>query len=164
MVRIDTFIKSKQTKLVYSFIQEPLESWNAIGKYWLRKFDDKYNDAFFVWKCSSLNGLDMNQLPQVYQKIINTWSGFIQNVDAPLKKSAILNTIIFGNSSIRFKNKPLFYFSFLKSDITTVQDIWNSETTYFISCSEIYRKLIDRRIVFSNFQKLTGMLEILCKF
>ena len=108
MVSIDTFIKSKQTKLVYRLIQEPLESWNAIGKYWLQKFDEKYNDAFFVCKCSSLNGLDMNQLPQFYQKIIDTWSGFIQKVDSPPYKSAILNTRIFGNSSIRLKKTHCF--------------------------------------------------------
>lgn len=47
LLRVDMFIKSKQTKLLYRVMQEPLEIWNAYGKYWLRKFDNKYNDAFF---------------------------------------------------------------------------------------------------------------------
>jgi hypothetical protein len=38
MINIQEFIDSKRIKLLYRILHEPLESWNAIGKYWLRKF------------------------------------------------------------------------------------------------------------------------------
>jgi hypothetical protein len=41
MINIHEFIDSKRIKLLYRILHEPLESWNAIGKYWLRKLDIK---------------------------------------------------------------------------------------------------------------------------
>ena len=37
MISIQEVIDSKRIKLLYRILHEPLESWNAIGKYWLRK-------------------------------------------------------------------------------------------------------------------------------
>jgi hypothetical protein len=34
MINIQEFIDSKRIKLPYRILHEPLESWNAIGKYW----------------------------------------------------------------------------------------------------------------------------------
>jgi hypothetical protein len=43
MLNIDTFITSKQIKLLYRILHSPLEGWNAIGKIWLHKLDFKFN-------------------------------------------------------------------------------------------------------------------------
>ena len=35
------------TAKVFRILYEPLESWNVIGKCWLRKLDIKFNDNIF---------------------------------------------------------------------------------------------------------------------
>ena len=44
MLNIDTFITSKQIKLLYRILHSTLASWNAIGKFWLHKLDIKFNE------------------------------------------------------------------------------------------------------------------------
>ena len=53
MINIQEFIDSKRIKLLYQILHEPLESWNAIGKYWLRKLDIKFSEKYFVSKGSN---------------------------------------------------------------------------------------------------------------
>ena len=51
MINIDNFVKSKQIKLIYKIIQynSEMDSWNAIGKHWLRKNHNKFGvDFFFI--------------------------------------------------------------------------------------------------------------------
>ena len=43
MVNLDSYIDSKGIKFLYRIINEPIESWNAIGKYWLSRFNLKFN-------------------------------------------------------------------------------------------------------------------------
>jgi hypothetical protein len=62
MINIQEFIDSKRIKLQYRILHEPLESWNAIGKYWLRKLDIKFNEKYFVCKCSNVSTLNLNSL------------------------------------------------------------------------------------------------------
>jgi hypothetical protein len=57
MINIQEFIDSKRIKLLYRILHEPLESWNAIGKYWLLKLDIKFNEKYFVCKCSELQNI-----------------------------------------------------------------------------------------------------------
>jgi hypothetical protein len=40
-------IDSKRIKLLYRIVHVPLESWNAIGNYWLRKLDIKVYEKIF---------------------------------------------------------------------------------------------------------------------
>ena len=47
MINIQEFIDSKRIKLIYRSVHVPLESWNAIGKYWLRKLDIKFYEKIF---------------------------------------------------------------------------------------------------------------------
>jgi hypothetical protein len=44
MISIQEVINSKRIKLLYQILHEPLESWKAIGKYWLRKINIKLNE------------------------------------------------------------------------------------------------------------------------
>jgi hypothetical protein len=51
-----------------------MDSWNAIGKHWLQKFDNKFGvDDFFLCKCSDINGLDIGSIPKYYQDAIQAW-------------------------------------------------------------------------------------------
>ena len=47
MVNLDSYIDSRRIKLIYRIINEPIDIWNAIGKYWLSRLDLKFNETFF---------------------------------------------------------------------------------------------------------------------
>jgi hypothetical protein len=36
-----------------------MDSWNAIGKHWLQKYDKKFGVDFFLCKCSAIKSLDI---------------------------------------------------------------------------------------------------------
>jgi hypothetical protein len=44
MVNLDSYINNRRIKSIYRIINEPIENWNAIGKYWLSRLDFKFND------------------------------------------------------------------------------------------------------------------------
>jgi hypothetical protein len=48
MVNLDSYIDSRRIKFIYRIINEPIENWNAIGKYWLSRLDFKFNETFFI--------------------------------------------------------------------------------------------------------------------
>ena len=124
-------------------------------KYWLRKLDIKFNEKYFVCKCSNVSTLNLNILPIFYKTCIRSWSKiqeFIQLCNNDI--DSILKTSIFCNSSITFKNKPLVFTSFLQSNLRTINDIWNSNNTNFKSCHDKYNLLIDRRNCISEFSKI----------
>jgi hypothetical protein len=49
MVNLDSYIDSRRIKFIYRIINEPIENWNAIGKYWLSRLDIKFNETFFIF-------------------------------------------------------------------------------------------------------------------
>jgi hypothetical protein len=65
-----------------------------------------------------------------------------------------LHVRLFGNCNITFQNKPLIFSSFLRSNIKTIQDIWNENSKQFIDCDLLYSKLIDRRNCISEYSKI----------
>jgi hypothetical protein len=44
MVNIDSYIDSRRMKFIYRIINEPIENWNAIGKYWSSSLDLKFSE------------------------------------------------------------------------------------------------------------------------
>jgi hypothetical protein len=93
---------------LYWILHEPLESWNAIGKHWLRKLDIKFNEKYFVCKCSNVSTLNLNILPIFYKICIQSWSKLQELIQLCHNDiDSILKTRIYCNSSISFKNKPL---------------------------------------------------------
>jgi hypothetical protein len=53
-----------------------------------------------------------------------------------VSKTDILHVRLFGNYNITFQNKPLIFSSFLRSNIKTIQDIWDENSKQFIDCEE----------------------------
>ena len=47
MIHLTEFIKCKRIKLAYKVIHSSYENWNIIGKYWFKRFDEKYNTEYF---------------------------------------------------------------------------------------------------------------------
>jgi hypothetical protein len=65
-----------------------------------------------------------------------------------------LHVRLFGNCNITFQNKPLIFSSFLRSNIKTIQDIWDENSKQFIDCNLLYSQLIDRRNCISEYSKI----------
>ena len=154
MVNLDSYIDSRRIKFIYRIINEPIENWNAIGKYWLSRFDFKFNETFFICKCSNVSSLNLNRYPLFYQKSIQAWTKFLQCVQKLETKTDILHVRLFGNCNITFQNKPLIFSSFLRSNIKTIQDIWDENSKQFIDCDLLYSQLIDRRNCISEYSKI----------
>jgi hypothetical protein len=155
MINIQEFIDSKRIKLLCRIVHEPLESWNAIGKYWLRKLDIKFNEKYFVCKCSIVSPLNLNILPFFHKICIQSWSKLQELIQLCNNDiDSILKTRIFCNSSITFINKPIVFTSFLQSNLRTINDIWDSNNINCKSCHDIYNLLIDRRNCISEFSKI----------
>ena len=113
MINIDIFVKSKQIKYIYKIINSEMDSWNAIGKHWLQKYDCKFGVVFFLCKCPDIKGLDIAFIPKYYRDAMQAWSIFLGSCSTE-SKNYILEKNIFGNSDINFNRNPLFQIVFDK--------------------------------------------------
>ena len=66
MVNIYSYIDSRRIQIVYRIINEPIESWNTIGNYWLSRLDLKFIETLFVCKYSNISPLILNKYPLFY--------------------------------------------------------------------------------------------------
>jgi hypothetical protein len=62
-----------------------MDSWNAKGKHWSQKYDNKFGVDFFLCKCSDIKGLDIASIPKYYQDAIQAWNIFWGHVLRSLK-------------------------------------------------------------------------------
>ena len=107
MVNLDSYIDSRKIHFLYRIINEPIESWNAIGKYWLSRLDLKFNVTFFVCKCSYISSL---KYPLFYQKSIQAWTKFFQCVQRVNTRTYILHDRLFRNCNITFQKQTFHIF------------------------------------------------------
>ena len=154
MINFEFFIESKSIKLLYRIINEPIQSWNAIAKFWLRKLDQKYNEQFFICKCSNDSNFNLNFLPAFYRKAIQAWSKMLKTCQSVITRDDILNQYLIGNSNLVFQNKSLIFSSFAKSGIKTVRDVWDDDTHDFIRCNDVFSKLIDKRNCIAEYSRI----------
>jgi hypothetical protein len=89
-----------------------------------------------------------------FSKSIQTWTKILQCEQKVETKTDILHVRLLGNCNITFQNKPLIFSSFLRSNIKTIQDIWDANSKQFIDCDLLYSKLIDRRNYISEYSKI----------
>ena len=89
-----------------------------------------------------------------YQKSIQEWTTFLQCVQKVETKTDIVHVRLFENCNTTFQNKPLIFSSFLRSNMKTIQDIWDENSKQFIDCDLLYSKLIDRRNAMSEYSKI----------
>jgi hypothetical protein len=80
-------------------------------KGWLSRPDFKFNETFFICKCSNVSSLNINRYPLFYQKSIQEWTKFLQCVQKVETKTDILHVRLFGNCNKLETAKPnaLFY-------------------------------------------------------
>ena len=153
MINIDTFIQAKQIKSMHKILSSKEDTWNTIGKWWLKKLDEKFDAENFLANCSSLNGINIQNLPRYYQNILQGWAKF-KSLHTPVSKQEILQQSLFGNNNIRFNGKPLFIQSFSKSRIQYIKDIWNDELNTLQNENYIFNKLQDKRNWISEWVKI----------
>ena len=163
MLNIDRFIASKQIKLLYRILHSPVKSYNAICKFWLHKLDLKNNDKFVVGRCSNVSTLKLNNIPNFYRNLIHSSSKINNNLLQSRTIDEILEQRLFCNSNITFKNKPICFASFLKSNIRTIKDIWTTIENDFKSCNELYHSLNDKRNCISEYARIKkAILKRIC--
>ena len=102
MINIDTFVKSKQIKFIYKIINSEMDLWNAIGKHWLQKYDNKFGVDFFLCKCSDIKGLDIASIPKYYQDAMQAWNNFLGSCSTEFKNDIL-------TLEIKFNRNPLFF-------------------------------------------------------
>ena len=71
-LNIDDFVKNKQIKFVCKIINSEMHSWNALGKHWLQKYDNKFGVDFFLCKCSDIKGI--TSILKYYQDALHAWN------------------------------------------------------------------------------------------
>ena len=68
MINLFNFIKSKQIKTIYKIMHSKLETWNAIGKYWLQSKDMHSSQEYFLCTCSDLSPISLNNMSSFYNQ------------------------------------------------------------------------------------------------
>jgi hypothetical protein len=119
-----------------------------------------------VCRCSNVSTLKLNNIPKLYRNLILSWSKFNNNLLQSRTIDEILEERLFCNSNITFRNKPICFASFLKSNIRTIKDIWTTIENHFKSCNEIYNSLNDKRNCVSEYARIKQkqFQTNLCKF
>ena len=143
MLNLREYIESKQINFMYKLIQSKYEHWNIIGKSWLKHFDAEFNIDYFLCKCTNITGLCLQGIPKYYQDCISAWTKFNGTLQQKTKES-ILKSCLFGNKYIKFRSSPIFISSVGKSNIKTVNQIWNTETKTFHEPAVIRDRLLDK--------------------
>jgi hypothetical protein len=84
-----------------------MDSWNAIGKHLLQKYDDKFG-VFFPCKCSDIKDLDITSIPK-YTSMVNCLG-----LCSTESKDDIFDKNMFGDSDIKFNRNHFFPIVFEK--------------------------------------------------
>ena len=99
-----------------------MNSWNAIGKHWLQKYDNKFGGFFFF-----VNGPILKvQILHPFENTIETLykhGTYVFGSCSTESKNDILDNNIFGNSDIKFNRNPLFFQSFFINNIFIINDV-----------------------------------------
>ena len=77
-----------------------MDSWNAIGKHWLQKYDNKLGVDFFLCKCSYIKELYIASIPKYYGGAIPAWHNYLGSYSTE-SENDILYKNICGNSEIK---------------------------------------------------------------
>ena len=76
LLNLRKFIESKQIYFMYKIIKSDFNTWNIIGKNWLKYLDCEYNIDYFVCKCTRNKSLNLRGTPNYYQECISLWVKF----------------------------------------------------------------------------------------
>ena len=143
MINLSSFIEAKQIKLIHKIVNSETQHWNMIGKHWLKYLDKTYNSENFLYQCSDIKGIVITLPSQFYKDAIKAWVTFRSKLQTNDVRS-ILDEPICGNNRIRHKNTPLWFDTFSKDAIRTINDIWDANNKAFIEENIILSQLTDK--------------------
>ncbi|XP_053403618.1 uncharacterized protein LOC128558442 [Mercenaria mercenaria] len=128
-------------RMLYKILHADVQNWNVIGKSVLSARDKEYYQRYFICTCSFFDkSLLKTPVHVFYMQAIKNWCDFLKCFE-PLKSDDLLHCKLFGNHKILSRSKPLYFKSFLESNIVTIKDVWDYSNRNFISERELLRKL-----------------------
>ena len=92
-------------------------------------------------------------MPKFYKEITNVWAETL-NKNGINNKEQILDQYICGNKNILFKNAPLLYHNWSKSQLQQVRDIWDGENNKWVNGIYIFNKLKNKTNWMAEFEKI----------
>ena len=104
MIDVDIFFKSNKLTYYTELYIKKKEACNVIGKHWLQCLDRKYQEHFFLCRCTSTEGLNIPEMSTFYVTTLNTWTKFISYVSQSSKQDAYEEQLS-GNKNITFNGK-----------------------------------------------------------
>jgi hypothetical protein len=73
-------------------------------------------------------------------------------------KEDILDQNIFGNAKFSYNGNALLFSSFSLSGMQKIEDIWDDNTNFFKSSTEIFNSLYDRRNWISEYSRIKKVI------
>ncbi len=139
---IQTFIQSRKIKWIIKIRFSEIDNWNKIGHKIFTKLDEKYNEEYFLLKCSNLKNIEI-RIPKFYKECLLAWSDILKKTKQTNKED-VLNQYLFGNHNILNQGKSLFFPHWCKSDLKQVKDLWNTAQNVFYSGAIVFEQLIKK--------------------
>ncbi|KAL5017687.1 hypothetical protein ScPMuIL_005230, partial [Solemya velum] len=134
----DITLKMKSFRLKYMkrYIQAPDDLlWKHTMSYFFRLL----GNLNYTKECLFLkyNKRAIDLLPKYYQEMLYAWNDLKQNFEYDLSIEQIYNQPLFYNPEICYKNKCLFFDTFVKAGITKMKDICYEFIPGFLSTRSI---------------------------
>ena len=152
---LDNYIECKKLKWLLRIHFNEASTWNTLGKYYLHAYDTISEVDNFIMNCTSIKSLNVN-IPIFYKTCLDTW--FKITSKSPTTQEAILSQNIFGNKNIVFKNNPIFYFHWTRSQISTIRDIWDDNMNDWKEGNVIFNQLNVKRNWISEYNKIKSCI------
>jgi hypothetical protein len=111
----------------------------AIGKYWLKKYDNRFDSEYSLCQCSDISGVDISSFPLYYKKVIESWN-FILIVYSRHAKWCFMTKYFWKCSKGEmihrmYRNRDYF-------GDGSVHDTWRPLTIQMIWCSFFEKKVV----------------------
>ena len=150
---LENLIMCKKIKWILRIHFCKLNTWNAFGKYCIKKYDHDFGIENFLLQCSNLKGFPL-VLPNFYKTCLNAWASLLAKKSVS-NEMEVLDQNIFGNLNITCKNQQSIFFKhWTQSKIIKIKDLWNSQTQAWKNGNEIFNALINKRNWIAEYRKI----------
>ena len=127
-------------KLFYKLTHDPEQTWNIIGKNYLKVLDSTCIQNYFICQITCFERIKLiKKIPKFYEKSLKGWSSFLKSFK-PTSHKEILDCNIFANDHVKNRNKPIFFKQIIRRNIRFIGDIWNKDLKRFYSNDELILK------------------------
>ena len=151
---IQSFFNAQKIKWVKALLEPKLATWKIIPQFYLENYGKKF--LIFSMNIENINNLtEIEKLPDFYIDLLKFWLKINKAKTKDCTHSNdIKRQIIFGNKSIKFKNKSLIYHNWIDEGIIFINDIIDENGK--IDKNKIYNKL---KITTNWFSEITTLVK-----